>query len=199
MRQALAERLMLSEALDVVTALIERYPNGGAAAERGYIGGLAAVLVEYPASIARRAADPLKGVPKACRFLPTPADVIAWCEGEIADMRAPVAREDLDAKFARERAERREDAERWEKLRASPAGKYVADGLTSLANELRAGPAEADKRAHATHIQQLDKANRRTFERDCAAAGVDPERGVSPALLRQIEERREAEQREAAE
>jgi hypothetical protein len=44
----------------------------------------------------------------------------------------------------------------------------------------------------------LDEANRRVFERDCAAAGIDPGRGVSPSLLRQLGERDVAASEEAA-
>jgi len=32
----------------------------------------------------------------------------------------------------------------------------------------------------------FEEANRRLFERECAAAGIDPARGVSPSLLKTL-------------
>jgi hypothetical protein len=87
----------MSEAVTIVSKMVGRYPNGGAQAGRGYIGGLASVLVNYPAVIARKSHDPFYGVPRECKFLPTPADVIAWCERETAALRRPVELADREA------------------------------------------------------------------------------------------------------
>lgn len=117
LRKALTERMTPSEAVEAVGRLIERYPNGGASAGDGYIGGLSAVLMHYPRSVALRCHDPMKGVPAETKFLPTPSDLIAWCERETESMRRPVEAEDRTTKLAREAQERAEDEDRWQKAR----------------------------------------------------------------------------------
>lgn len=119
LRQALADRMVLSEALQIVGKLLSCYPNGGAQAGKSYVGALAAILVTYPRTIAQQSADPLKGVPRERKFLPTPADLIAWCERETAALRGPVDREDHYSKLAREAQERREEGEYWERARTT--------------------------------------------------------------------------------
>src|SRR4029077_10890084 len=81
-QSALADRMMLSDAVETVGRLIALFPNGQPSNSRGYIGGLAAILVSYPRAVAERRADPLQGVARETRFLPTPADLIEWCERE---------------------------------------------------------------------------------------------------------------------
>jgi hypothetical protein len=41
----------------------------------------------YPASVVRKAYDPVYGIPGTTKFLPTPADVIAWCDRETEPLR----------------------------------------------------------------------------------------------------------------
>jgi hypothetical protein len=109
--------MSLSEALMTVSKLISTYPNGGGQAGKGYMGALAAVLASYPTRIAIAVADPVYGVPRECKFLPTPADVIAWCERELAEMRRPVDHLDRLEKL-REEAKQRESADaEWQKAR----------------------------------------------------------------------------------
>lgn len=97
----LAERMILSEAIEAATAIISGYPNGGANAGDSYIGALASTLMGYPRQVAMRCADyprrmgeRLRGVASACKFLPTPADVIAWCEREVEPLYERSAREE---------------------------------------------------------------------------------------------------------
>lgn len=54
-----------------------------------------------------------------------------------------------------------------------------AKALSDLANETT----EADQAATKA---QLEDANRRVFIRECEAEGLDPARGVSPALLKTL-------------
>src|SRR5262249_45256639 len=77
LRQALADRLAMPEAIEAVGKMISAFPSGGPQNPDGYIGALASVLREYPREIARRCADPIKGVARETRFLPTVADVVA--------------------------------------------------------------------------------------------------------------------------
>lgn len=97
--------------MGIVAKLISCYPNGGSQAGDGYIGALAAILVTYPRVVAQLSADPLRGVPRECKFLPTPADVIAWCERETAALRRPVDAEDRYSKHRAEAQQRRQDEE----------------------------------------------------------------------------------------
>lgn len=80
LRQALVDRLTLSEAVDAVGRLISAFPNGGQQSSKGYIGALSALLLEYPRQIALECADPVKGVARATKFLPTIADIVGWCD-----------------------------------------------------------------------------------------------------------------------
>jgi len=116
-RQALAERMVISEALAAALHMIRGYSNGGAHAGRGYLGAIAEVLMQYPRAIALRAADVNRGVPRECQFMPTPADVIAWCERHTEAMRQPVESEDRDAAFQRDRERMAADEEALAKAR----------------------------------------------------------------------------------
>lgn len=188
-RAALADRLLLSEALEVVQAMMRGYANGGATASKGYLGALAEVLAQYPRCIAARAAHVMHGVPSECRFLPTPADVIAWCERETKDLRGIVDRDDHYSALERAAAERAQEAERLVEARktrptyADLKAKYGENwGLNSTS--------ERDAAADAARTELTEKANRRAFVRECEAAGVDPNDGVSPSLRDLLHPRR---------
>jgi hypothetical protein len=111
----------MSEAVDVVSKMISCYPNGGQNAGRSYIGALGAVLVTYPAVIARRSKDPVLGVPRECKFLPTPSDVIAWCERELTELRRPVDYADRHADVKRQVGTQRDEEDYWKKARLTHA------------------------------------------------------------------------------
>lgn len=46
-----------------------------------------------------------------------------------------------------------------------------------------------DEAMKARARESMEKANRRFFEAECAAAGVDPAMGLSPSLLRNLREK----------
>lgn len=94
MTVAYSERMIPSEAIEAVTKMIRGYPNGGANAGASYIGALASVLAQYPRAIAIECADPLRGVARTCKFLPTVADIVSWCEPHFEKMHSTVQRED---------------------------------------------------------------------------------------------------------
>ena len=83
-QRVLDERMSLSEAIEAAGAIVDCYPNGGASASRGYIGALAAILATYPKQVALNCADRARGVTRECKFLPTVADIVVWCERETA-------------------------------------------------------------------------------------------------------------------
>lgn len=93
MRQAYSDRMTMPEAIEAVGRMIAAYPNGGGNAGKSYIGTIAAMLTQYPKSIAVQCANPLSGVARETRFLPTVADVVAWCEPRADAVRQRVDRE----------------------------------------------------------------------------------------------------------
>ena len=112
---------MLSEAMDLVVKMVGAFPNGGTGAGKGYLGALASILVTYPRSVASQCADPIKGVSRECKFLPTIADIVSWCEKETEEMRRPVERADRDEMLAAQRRARAaEDAEMQDKRGRRP-------------------------------------------------------------------------------
>jgi hypothetical protein len=104
-RQAYTDHLNLSDAIDLVHQMIQRYPNGGAQAGKGYIGSLAATLCSYPKSVAVACADLLTGVTATRDFLPTPASIIAWCEPRKSEMKQTIDKEEEIIDQLAERAE----------------------------------------------------------------------------------------------
>lgn len=93
-RLAYSDRMTMPEAIEAVGRMIAAYPNGGGNAGKSYIGTIAALLTQYPKSVAVQCANPLSGVARETRFLPTVADVVAWCEPEAGRMCERVDRED---------------------------------------------------------------------------------------------------------
>ena len=76
--------MTLSEALEAVTSIVGCYPNGGANAGDSYLGALAHMLMDYPRQVALHCADGRNGIVRTCKFLPTPSDLVNWCEKETA-------------------------------------------------------------------------------------------------------------------
>lgn len=109
LRSALADRLAMSEALDLVQKLVAAFPNGGAQAGRSYLGALASLLTTVPRSVAIKCCDPINGVARETKFLPTIADLVGWCERETETIRRPVEIEDRFAALAAEQRERAKD------------------------------------------------------------------------------------------
>lgn len=91
-RRVLDDRLLLSEAIDAVTRMIRGYANKGQA-DRSYIGAIAEILAYYPKQVALACAHPLNGVSRETKFMPTPADVIAWCERRTSPLHEQAERE----------------------------------------------------------------------------------------------------------
>jgi hypothetical protein len=174
-RAALADRLTLSEALDLVGKLLQSWPPREVG--QGYIGALAAVLVTYPRQAAMRCCDPIKGVARETKFLPTVADLIAWLERETADMRKPVDRDDaVTAQLARRR-----EGEQWDAARLT----------RPTLDELRAkhGPHWGlrqvdDGGALARHLDAIRRGNERAWTRigGAVSAGI----AITAALIKKL-------------
>ncbi len=98
-------RMTVPESIEAATGIVDCYPNGGNSAGKGYIGALAATLASYPRQVAHRCADRDAGVVRECRFLPTVADIVAWCERETDPLYRQSQRESNIARQFAERAE----------------------------------------------------------------------------------------------
>jgi len=173
--------MSLSEAIEIVGKILDCYPNGGRDATRGYIGALASVLAQYPRCVTFFAGDPHKGVPRETRFLPTPADVIAWCEREVADLRGIVDRDDYHRDIREKMKGREKEAESVAAARATrPTLQQMQDkyGPNWGINQ---GEKE-DLKVKAARLEIMKRANTLAFEAECTAAGVDPNSAVSPSL-----------------
>lgn len=104
MKRALVDRLTLSEAIEIVTHMIRGYANRGSA-DKSYIGAIAEILLSYPRNVAVKCGHPIYGVVRATKFMPTPSDVIGWCEQAIEPMHQESDREDRIDKQLRAREE----------------------------------------------------------------------------------------------
>src|SRR5262245_47895345 len=78
-QQVLSQRLTVSEAIALVIRMLSGYPNKDRT-DDGYTGALAEILMYYPRTVAQACANPIHGVVRECKYMPVPADVIAWCE-----------------------------------------------------------------------------------------------------------------------
>ncbi len=180
LRQALADRLLLSDALEHVEKLLRAFPNGGANAGKGYIGALASALAEYPRMVAIRCCDPVHGVSRETRFLPTVADVVAFCERETADMRKPVETEDRDARILREMAER---AEAEAKLQAERATRPTIDEMKAKHGPNWGLTPTGHAPPRALSREYMQKINQRIHEAELKHYGMPPDSNVSAALV----------------
>lgn len=171
--------------MDLVSRLVKAYPNGGAQAGAGYLGALAAVLCEYPEQVARRCADPVHGVSRETKFLPTVADLVGWCERATAAMRHPI---DIEDREIRRRRAAKEAEEEWKRIDAARSARPSIDdlrakygpnwGLKSVTDETR--------EAKEKNVALLNEANERGFKKACEIYGVPADSKVSPMLAQII-------------
>lgn len=83
---------MVSEAIEAVGRMLAGFANKDRA-DKSYIGAMAQLLMHYPKQVALKCADPFDGVVRGTKFLPTPSDIIGWCEREIAPLHREADRE----------------------------------------------------------------------------------------------------------
>jgi hypothetical protein len=93
-RRTLNDHMGTSEGIEAAARIVDAYPNGGRDAGKSYIGALAAVLVSYPRQTATACADRVNGITRDCKFLPTVADIVAWCERKTDPLRHAAEREE---------------------------------------------------------------------------------------------------------
>jgi len=88
----LAERLIPSEAIELVGRMLRGFPNKDKLSA-GYAGAMAELLMSYPKMVATACADPIHGVVHGLKFMPVPSDVIAWCENRLRPLQEEADRE----------------------------------------------------------------------------------------------------------
>lgn len=157
--------------------LLGCYRTGAANDPEVYIAAVVRVLSAYPMSIVHRVIDPVTGLPGRTKWLPTIPEINEACE-ELADRERRIAQMD-------DQAERQLEVRRqWEASRAQP--RPSLDDLKAKHGPnwgLNSEATEEDRERRKKHLDSIAKANKRIFEAECAAAGIDPAKGVSPSLL----------------
>lgn len=103
-KRAYDDRMTISEAIEAVGRMIRGYANRGSA-DKGYIGAIAELLCQYPRTVARDCADPLRGVVTTTSYMPTSADIVKWCEPKSSVMRGRVEWEERAERQLQERRE----------------------------------------------------------------------------------------------
>lgn len=111
----------MSEAVDLVGTMLATYPRSDVS--DSYIGAMAAVLCDYPRQIAMSCCNPLKGVVRECKFVPTIADVVAWCEPK---------KQELHSDYSQ--------SNRWEKAIATAGVRRAQERAEREERERRLGP-----------------------------------------------------------
>jgi hypothetical protein len=176
--------MILSEAVEIASMLVSLYPNGTPPDMEAYIGGLARVLMEYPRSVAECAHDPVHGVPRETRFLPTPHDLHEWCDRETKKLRASMEVESAARDRDRERDERIRSREEEQRLIENRAQRPTGEEL-----ETKYGP-HFGLLSPIEPRRQRCLSNRRLFDRAAARGGHDAGGGIviSPHLIATLRE-----------
>lgn len=170
--------------------MLKSYPPSEGIEIGGYVGMLAATLLQYPKCVAVRCADPIKGVVSTTRFKPTVADLTAWCEREMAGLRTIVDRDDSEKKMLadrkmalegeREMAEARKRRPNLEDLRKKHGQNW---GIRSMGGDL-----SRDETAPLAPRAAVDQAAaERKILAEYARVGKEPFRAgnllISPSLV----------------
>jgi hypothetical protein len=95
----------MREAIVAVGKMLNAYPNARDGVRDGYMGTIAALLCQYPRGVAEDCANPINGVCRETKFLPTVADVVVWCEKRQGTMSRIVDHERQSQRQFREREE----------------------------------------------------------------------------------------------
>jgi hypothetical protein len=173
-QRAFSERVTLSEAVRLAGNLLGCYPNGDKPAQ-SYLGAIAEILQQYPRFIA----EDIRAVARECKFLPTVADVVAWCERRYEAARKPLDRQGQAVAMFKGRAEDEalQVARALRPTLAQMQEQYGADwgikGSTAdrIANERkRQAAAKITDEANAAAIAAMDKA----YDWNTAAKGYTP-------------------------
>lgn len=167
--------MMWSEAIEGVGKMVAAMPHGRPPDEKGYVGALAAALMNFPRSVALACVAVPNGLVKSLKYLPTVADIEAWCAREVKWMHEQVDRED---QAKRQLAERKRLDEEHEQLAEDRKTRPNLDVLKAKYGPnwglggLDAEQKQADDRAAAKATRE--RANASLLAAEYARAGVEP-------------------------
>ena len=106
----LDERISMTEAMALTTKIIASYPTADKVGD-GYVGAIADTLMSFPASVARQCGDPKQGIIRWCKFLPSVAEIVNFCESFTEPLRR---RWDRERRYDQQIKEREEFQKRQE-------------------------------------------------------------------------------------
>lgn len=149
-----------------------------------YCAAVAATLSEFDRQVVDYVTDPRTGLPSESKWLPNIAEVRAACVRE-AGRRTRLAQPSVKDRLAAYKPPPPRSPEDEERAAASASAWLNRTDPRAAALEASLPGRKPDETAKAHEI------GRRAFERECHAAGIDPARGVSPALLKTLEVRTE--------
>lgn len=170
-RQRFQERLTMPEALDLVGKLIERaYPNYKVS--DGYIGNTAALMLDYPKSIALACLHTTRGIVRTCKYPPTPAEIVKWCEADLGHLQRAFEYDLRSAEQLRER-------ERIERENAAESPEHRAAVIERIRAQMAAAgmPFEADRKHAHGETPETVKAKLQLSDADWNALPDAPRRG----------------------
>lgn len=74
-------------AADRTARLLGCYPGGKPSDPETYVAAVAAILADYPPEIVAKVTDPVHGIARSQKFLPTVAEISAACEDAMIEAR----------------------------------------------------------------------------------------------------------------
>jgi len=162
-----SERLTMPEAIDAVGEMLNAFPNARDGVRGGWVGIMARLLLDYPKSIALRCCDPVNGVVRECKFLPTVSEAIKWLEREVQPLqKAAQWDKQSRAQLAeRERLDQDEKAEPLERRKAVVArinAELAAKGFPPIAGLTT--PNDLAVAAHKEKLLALGKITQEQFD-----------------------------------
>jgi hypothetical protein len=176
--------LNLDEARVVVGRILALIPQSISGNAELYIDGLAHVLMRYPRLAVRNAADSFSGVARELKYgLPKPADVIDWCEKEVAWLRRIADREALTRRQLTQQAPPEPSPE--ERAR-------VTIGFRRLVDHLGERTKEQVRQERKVTLAFRTDTDSRLFERECVKAGLDPVTTTATPYLQELIRQQEA-------
>lgn len=169
--KAAAARLPLSRSLDIAADLLAQFPN--CKGDDIFTRSMAELFNRYPASIVSQITSMKTGLATKSEFLSLAA-MTKWLD-EKSETIIYAADWDRRALSLSAPPEDRSSRPTYDELKAKAGENW---GLVAV---------DGDAERKAAIADQIVKANQAVFLRECERDGIDPARGVSPALLKTLE------------
>lgn len=181
LQRALDDRLTFSETTALAGDLIGQFPNLREVSD-GFIGSIASVLLQYPRQVCLKCADPRHGLARHVKFLSI-AELVNWLEKQTEPLRVDVSREHRVVDQLKARAD-------WESEAVSESlkekGRAWLERIDPKARQLAGNDGAEGEARRIALLEQIQRANNEAFEQECKHAGIDPERNVTPSLLKAL-------------